>query len=422
MIIGGRRIHHLNLILLAVDDITEHKQAQQALRTSEEHLRQSQKMEAIGRLAGGIAHDFNNLLTAIIGYSSLLHDRLAGDESALRQLHEITAAGERAAALTQQLLAFSRRQLLQPKVIDLNTIIADFNKMLQHLTGERISVAVECQPGLWQVRADPGEIGRAIMNLSLNARDAMPGGGTLTIQTANVTLNDADAATHELEPGRYVLLAVKDSGVGIDEEVRAHIFEPFFTTKEIGKGTGLGLATVLGIVEQSGGAIHCESQPGEGTTFKVFLPALAEAVQMGTQQAGGLGQAPKGSEVILLVEDEDVVRELARRILEGSGYVVYEARNGREGLALCESHDGPIDLLVSDVVMPELGGRELAEGALKLRPGLKVMFMSGHTQDVVVREGVKKGTPFLQKPFTPAGLAQKVRETLDSEARSAGQS
>jgi len=414
LVLGGCHIDHLKMILLAVDDITERKLAQQALRNGEEHLRQSQKMEAVGRLAGGIAHDFNNLLTAIIGYSSLLYDRLAGDEAAIQQVLEIKTAGERAASLTQQLLAFSRRQVLQPKVLDLNAIVADFDRMLRRLVGERIEVALDCEPALWQVRADPGEIGRAIMNLSLNARDAMPTGGTLTIETANATLTEADAANPELAPGRYATMAVRDTGVGIDAEVRAHIFEPFFTTKETGKGTGLGLATVLGIVEQSGGAIRCESEPGLGTTFTIFLPAVAEAVDQGARPVGGLAKAPKGSEVILLVEDEDMVRVLARRILEASGYVVYEARNGREGLALCEAHEGPIDLLVTDVVMPELGGRELAEGALRLRPGLKIMFMSGHTQDVVLKEGVQKGTAFLQKPFTPVGLAQKVRETLDS--------
>jgi CheY-like chemotaxis protein len=232
---------------------------------------------------------------------------------------------------------------------------------------------------------------------------------------------EADASEPDLSPGRYVTMAVRDTGVGMNAEMRAHIFEPFFTTKETGKGTGLGLATVLGIIEQSGGAIRCESELDRGTTFRIFLPAVAEALDMGVQPAGGLAKAPKGSEVILLVEDEDAVRKLARMILKASGYVVYEARNGREGLALCEAHEGPIDLLLSDVVMPELGGRELAEGALKLRPSMKVMFMSGHTQDVVLKEGIQKGTAFLQKPFTPVGLAQKVRETLDSDARSAGQ-
>jgi two-component system CheB/CheR fusion protein len=421
LVLGGCLINHLKIMLLAVDDVTERKQAEKALQRSQEHLRQSQKMEAIGRLAGGIAHDFNNLLTTVIGYSDLLAEMLAGNEPAIQQVFEIKTAGERAASLTQQLLAFSRRQVLQPKVLDLNVIVADFDRMLRRLLGERIKVAVDCEAALWQVRADPGEIGRAIMNLYLNARDAMPAGGTLAIETANVTLRESDAREQDLAPGRYVMMAVRDTGMGMDAEMQAHIFEPFFTTKEVGKGTGLGLATVLGIVEQSGGVIRCDSQPGEGTTFKIFLPAVAEAVDKGARPAGGLAKAPKGNEVILLVEDDDMVRVLARRILEASGYVVYEARNGREGLDLCAAHQGPIDLLLSDVVMPELGGRELAEGALKLRPGLKVMFMSGHTQDVVLKEGVQKGTAFLQKPFTPREFALRVRETLDSDARSAGQ-
>jgi signal transduction histidine kinase/ActR/RegA family two-component response regulator len=421
LVLGGCHINHLRMILLAVDDITERKLAQQALHRSEEHLRQSQKMEAVGRLAGGIAHDFNNLLTAIIGYSSLLHDRLGGDEPALQQVLEIRTAGERAASLTQQLLAFSRRQVLQPKVLELNAIITDFGRMLDRLVGERIKVVIDCEPTLWQVRVDPGEIGRAIMNLFLNARDAMPEGGTLTIETANVTVTDGDVPIYQLAPGRHVMMAVHDTGFGISVEVQAQIFEPFFTTKQTGKGTGLGLATVLGIVEQSGGSIHCESKVGEGTSFKIYLPAVAEAVTKGACPAAGLATAPRGSEVILLVEDEDMVRRLARRVLELSGYVVCEASNGREGLALCESHYSAIDLLLTDVVMPELSGRELAESALKLRPDMKVIFMSGHTEDVVLREGVQRGTAFLQKPFTPVALAQKVRETLDSYARSAGQ-
>jgi CheY-like chemotaxis protein len=292
--------------------------------------------------------------------------------------------------------------------------------MLRRLVGERITVAIDCEPTLFPVRADPGEIGRAIMNLSLNARDAMPAGGTLTIETANVTLTQADALDAELAPGRYVMMAVHDTGLGMDAELQAHIFEPFFTTKETGKGTGLGLATVLGIVEQSGGVIRCDSQPGEGTTFKIFLPAVA-ADNGGATTAGDIDRGLKGSEVVLLVEDEEIVRKLARTILESSGYKVFEACNGRQGLAFCEAHPGPIDLLVSDVVMPELGGRELAEGAIKLRPAMKVMFMSGHTQDVILKEGVDKGTPFLQKPFTPAALARKVRETLDAGASAAAQ-
>jgi two-component system CheB/CheR fusion protein len=421
VVLGGCRIDHPKMILLAVDDVTERKQSQEARRKSEEHLRQSQKMEAVGRLAGGIAHDFNNLLTAIIGYSSLLLETLAGNEAAIQQVLEIRKAGERAASLTQQLLAFSRRQVLQPKVLDLNTIVGDFERMLRRLTGERIRVAVNCEPALQQVKADPGEIGRAIMNLALNARDAMPAGGTLTIETANATLTEADAENLEIAPGRYVTMAVSDTGIGIDADVQAHIFEPFFTTKETGKGTGLGLATVLGVVEQSGGVIRCDSAAGQGTTFTIFLPAVAEAVHQGARPVESLASAPRGSEVILLVEDEDAVRMLVRTILEASGYLVLEACNGREGLALCESYQGAIDLLLSDVVMPELGGRALAEGALKLRPGLKIMFMSGHTHDVVLREGVQKGTAFLQKPFTLVGLAQKVRETLDTKALAVGQ-
>ena len=413
LVLGGGRIDHLKMVLLAVDDVTERKNAETALRKGEEHLRQAQKMEAIGRLAGGIAHDFNNLLTAIIGYSSLLLETLAGNEPAIQQVLEIKSAGDRAAALTEQLLAFSRRQVLQPKVLDLNLIVADFDRMLRRLLGEQIQLAIDCAPGLWRVRADPGEIGRAIMNLTLNARDAMLTDGTLTIQTVNVTLPEGE--THELglPPGRYAMLTVSDTGIGMNAEMQTHIFEPFFTTKETGKGTGLGLPTVLGIIEQSGGAIRCESQLGRGTTFRIFLPAAADAVDQTGRMPEGLRMAPKGSEIVLLVEDEDAVRLLARRILETSGYVVLEARNGREGLALCETHQGPIHMLVTDVVMPGLGGRELAEGALKLRPDMKVMFMSGHMQDVILKEGVENGVAFLPKPFTPMALARKVREVLN---------
>ncbi len=420
LVVGGCRLTHLKMILLAIDDITERKLAQRVLSKGEEHVRQSQKMEAVGRLAGGIAHDFNNLLTAIIGYSSLLYDRFAGDEAAVLQVLEIKAAGERAASLTQQLLAFSRLQVLQPKVIDLNVIVEDFHRMLRRLVGERVKIVVDCDPTLWPVKADQGEIGRAIMNLSLNARDAMPEGGALTIRTSNVTLTEAEASDYNIAPGRYVRLEVRDTGAGISAEVQEHIFEPFFTTKEIGKGTGLGLATVLGIVEQSGGTVRCESEPGRGTIFTILLPAVAEALDKDARPEGGLAKAPKGTELVLLVEDEDMVRALARKILEASGYMVIDAHDGREGLELCATHEGPIDLLVTDVLMPELGGRELAEKALKLRPRMKVVFMSGHTQDVMLKEGIEKGAAFLQKPFTPSVLAQKVRETLDSGTRAAG--
>jgi len=286
--------------------------------------------------------------------------------------------------------------------------------MLRRLVDERIKVVIDCQPDLWLVRADPAEMGRALLNLSLNARDAMPGGGTLAVETANVTLTEADASNQELAPGRYVTMTVRDTGIGIDPASMEHLFEPFFSTKETGKGTGLGLATVLGIIEQSGGIVRCESEPGKGTTFSIFLPVVAEAVDNAADPAGGPAALLKGTEVILLVEDEDIVRSLTRRVLERCGYVVYEARNGRQGLSFCEAHDGPIDLLVSDVVMPVLGGRELAEGALKLRPRMKALFVSGHTEDVVLMAGIRKGTPFLEKPFTAGELSRIVREVLDS--------
>ncbi len=412
------RIDYLDTILLAIEDTTERKAAGEAARNREDGLRQSQKMETVGRLAGGIAHDFNNLLTAIIGYASLLCEAVSANDTALQQVLEIKTAGERAASLTQQLLAFSRQQALQSKVLDLNAIVSDFDKMLQRLVGERIHVAVACGASLWRVRADPGEIGRVIMNLALNARDAMPAGGTLAIETANVTLSAADTIEN-LAPGRYVKMAVSDTGAGMDAEVLRHIFEPFYTTKESGIGTGMGLSIVFGIVEESGGAIRCESASGEGTLFTILLPAIEEQARPAAVPAADPVAAPRGSEVILLVEDEDLVRALARTILESGGYVVHEARNGREGLALCETHAGPIDLLISDVVMPGLCGRELAERAIELRPAIRVLFMSGHTHDVIVKEGVWNSAAFLQKPFTPTRLRQRVREALDSRLRSA---
>jgi two-component system CheB/CheR fusion protein len=419
LIINGRRLDGLDQILVAIDDVTVRKEAEKALQRSQEALRQAQKMEAVGRLAGGIAHDFNNLLTAIIGYSHLVADSLGASHQAIGYVHEIESAGQRAAALTDQLLAFSRRKLLQPKVFDVNGVVADFERMLRRVVGDQIKVMVRPAADLWRVRADSGEIGRALMNLCLNARDAMPAGGTLTIQTANVTIGEAEAGLHNLGAGQYVELIVRDTGIGMDPETQTHVFEPFFTTKETGKGTGLGLATVLGIVEQSGGAILCHSEPGQGTRFKILLPAIALVPDRGKRPAGGLAEAPKGSaEVVLLVEDEDQVRKLASTILEGRGYVVLEARDGREGLAVCQAHQGKIDLLLSDVVMPELGGRELAERILAVRPDIKVLFMSGHTQDIVLKEGIEAGTPFLQKPFGPTDLAHKVREVLDSQGRS----
>jgi two-component system CheB/CheR fusion protein len=419
LVLGGCRINHLRMILLAVDDVTEHKLAQQTLDANEEHLRQSQKMEAVGRLAGGIAHDFNNLLTAIVGYSSLLSESLVGNTRAVQQVLEIRSAGEKAAALTRQLLSFSRRQVLQPRLLDLNAVISDFDKMLRSMLGERIAVLVDCAPVLWKVQADPGEIGRAIMNLWLNARDAMPAGGTLKVETANRTLTHSDVIAHSLKPGPYVMVGIHDTGLGMSAELQARIFEPFFTTKEVGSGTGLGLPTASGIVEQSGGFIRCDSVPGKGSTFRIFLPAVAEGTESGASRTAALASTPGGSEVILVVEDEDAIRKLTRVVLEKLGYVILEACNGAEGLALCKSHQGAIDLLLTDVIMPELSGRELAEAALLVRPDLKVMFMSGHTHDILLKEGVRNGTAFLQKPFTPIALAQTVRAALDVSASSA---
>jgi signal transduction histidine kinase/ActR/RegA family two-component response regulator len=419
LIINGRRLDHLDLILVAIDDVTVRKEAEKALQKSLEALRQAQKMEAIGRLAGGIAHDFNNLLTAIIGYSRLVADTLSGGHESIEYVHEIESAGKRAAALTDQLLAFSRRKVLQPKVFDVNTVVADFERMLRRIVGEQIRVVVRPASDLCRVRADPGEIGRALMNLCLNARDAMPAGGTLTIRTANMAIDEAEAHLHNLGAGTYVELGVRDTGIGMDPETQTHVFEPFFTTKETGKGAGLGLATVLGIVEQSGGAIWCHSELGQGTRFKILLPAIAAVSDPDEHPNGGLREAPKGSdEVVLLVEDEDQVRKLASKILQRCGYVVLEARDGREGLSVCKAHQGKIDLLLSDVVMPEVGGRDLAQRILTMRPDIKVLFMSGHTQDVILKEGVKAGTAFLQKPFAPTDLAHKVREVLDSQGRS----
>jgi PAS domain S-box-containing protein len=419
LVLSGSRLDDLNMILLAIEDITVRREAEKALVKREEHLRQAQKMEAIGRLAGGIAHDFNNLLTAVLGYSDLLLDDLTGGDAPIEHVNEIKRAAEKAASLTDQLLAFSRRKILQPKILDLAAIVADFQKMLRRLLDERIKVVVGSTPDLWRVRVDPGEITRVLMNLCLNARDAMPDGGTLSVQTTNVTLEASDSHAPDLGAGQYVMLAVRDIGIGMDPEMQGHVFEPFFTTKETGKGTGLGLPTVLGIVEQSGGAIWCNSEPGQGTTFKVLLPAVVEAPDRAEPPTRGLVKAPKGSaEVVLLVEDEDMVRRLARSVLEKSGYVVLESSNGLEGVKLCEAHPGPIHLLLSDVVMPELGGRELAERAAMMRPDMKVIFMSGHTQDVLVREGIKRGTPYLQKPFTTTKLARKVRGVLDSQADS----
>ena len=383
-------------------------------RRREEHLRQSQKLESVGRLAGGIAHDFNNMLTAINGYSSLTLRRMSDDDPLRQNIEEIRKAGERSANLTRQLLAFSRRQVLKPKVVDINQTVDDITLMLKRLIGEDVQLVTVLSPEIGQVKVDPGQLSQVIMNLAVNARDAMPDGGTLTIDTSNIYLDEEYAASHvPTQAGHYVMLSVSDTGAGIDPATLEHIFEPFFTTKDIGKGTGLGLATVYGIVKQSGGYIWVDSESKQGATFKIYLPRIDEQYDVEERHAFS-GEMAIGTEKILLVEDEPLVRSLSRRILEDCGYTVSEAGNGIEALEICGQGKCVIDLLITDIVMPQMGGRELAEKLAAEYPQLKVLFTSGYTDDSVVRHGmVEAEINFIQKPFTPTALALKVRRTLD---------
>jgi len=394
------------------EQIAERQKAEESLRASEEQLRQSQKLEAVGQLAGGVAHDFNNLLTVIMGYSDLLLRSSKHDDSMRSKTEEIKKAAVRAAALTRQLLAFSRKQVLQPKVLELNSLVTEVSKMLRRLIGEDIEFIMLLRPEAGRISADPGQIEQVLMNLVVNARDAIPQGGKIIIETGNVELHRDSADLHrEVEPGDYVLLTVSDSGRGMDEGTRKRIFEPFFTTKEVGKGTGLGLSTVYGIVKQSGGNIFVYSEVGRGTTFKIYFPRVKE--EAASQPTAQRAQLPRGSETILLVEDEAMVRKLARTILEENGYEVLEAANGNEAI-IREQHAGEIHLMVTDVVMPLMSGRELAERVRERRHGIKVLYMSGYTDDAIVHHGVlEAGTHFLEKPFTPDALAWKVREVLD---------
>jgi signal transduction histidine kinase len=382
----------------------------------EEQLRQSQKMEAVGRLAGGIAHDFNNLLTAIIGYTDLLISRFAAGDPIRADLEEVGKAAGRAAALTRQLLAFSRRQTLQPRVLNLNSVIAGMERMLRRLVGDEIDLLIELDPDVGNVRADPVQIERVIMNLVVNASDAMPGGGKLTIETANVELGRAYLRHQvDLQPGLYVMLAVRDTGIGMDEETLSHLFEPFFTTKGIGKGTGLGLATAYGIVRQSGGNIRAASELGRGSSFRVYLPRIMETAEL---QRPGLSptRLPQGSETVLLVEDEDMVRELARRVLLRCGYTVLEANRPSDAVRICERQGAAIDLLITDVAMPgTMSGHDLARYLVTLHSEMRVLYISGYTDDAISHQGVlNPGVAFLQKPFTPLALARKVRQVLDA--------
>jgi two-component system cell cycle sensor histidine kinase/response regulator CckA len=400
----------------SIEDITEGKRTEEALRASEEQLRQSQKLESIGQLAGGIAHDFNNLLTAIIGYSELSLRRLQAEDPLQLNIKEIKRAGEQAAGLTRQLLAFSRKQVLQPKILNINSVVSDFEKMLQRLIGEDIELRTMLEPEIGNVKADPGQLEQVIMNLAINARDAMPKGGKLTIETNNIFLDESCAAQHaDVIPGFYVKLTVSDIGTGMDDETQKRIFEPFFTTKGLGKGTGLGLSTVYGIIKQSGGNIWVYSELGYGTTFKVYLPCVNEDAQE-YKRSYEPEEDIQGTETILLAEDEEVVRKLARKVLESYGYQILEAASGGSALLICERHQEPIQLLITDVIMPEMSGRELAERLSSLRPEMKVLYMSGYTDNAIIHHGVlDEGTDFIQKPFVPNALAQKVREVLDEQ-------
>ncbi|MEP6730189.1 MAG: ATP-binding protein [bacterium] len=397
------------------NEIRERERAQEALVRSEEQLRQSQKMEAVGRLAGGIAHDFNNLLTAINGYADFLLADIERGDSRRDDVREIKKAATRAGALTSQLLAFSRRQIRQPRSLDLNALLTDLERMLCRVIGEDVAIAWKPTERLGSVLADPSEIEQVLLNLVVNAGDAMPNGGTINITTATELFEGATARP-PLAPGRYIRLRVADSGMGMDAATRARIFEPFFTTKEPGKGTGLGLSTVYAIVENLRGTIDVESVPDKGTTFTVYLPQHdepAEALASGTMAT----LAPRGVETVLLVEDEDGVRALGARILERHGYTVLEARNGRDALTVATQHSGAIDLLLTDVVMPEMGGKQLAEALIARDASLRVLFISGYTDGDISRRGVLDPcTAFLQKPFTARGLLGRVREVLDGDA------
>jgi PAS domain S-box-containing protein len=399
-------------------DISERKRAEEALRASQFQLQQSQKLEAIGQLAGGVAHDFNNMLTAIIGYTDLSLRRIGLENPIRRNLEETKKAAERAASLVRQLLAFSRKQILEPKVLDLNDVVRDMEKMLTRLIGEDVKLATRLEPELGSVKADPCQVEQIIMNLVVNARDAMPRGGRVTIETTNTTLDGQTVLKHvSVKPGAYVMLAVSDTGSGMNEETQRRIFEPFFTTKEVGKGTGLGLSTVYGIVKQSGGNIWVYSEPGMGTMFKVYLPRIDDTKAVSVEKQAQEITALRGSETILIVEDEDIVRGLTRKILMQAGYQVLDAKGGEEALRVCCMHTGPIDLLLTDVVMPEISGKQVADQLVELRPAIRVLFMSGYTDEAIVQHGVlDANVEFIQKPFTWIGLTRKVRDVLNRNA------
>jgi signal transduction histidine kinase len=401
--------------LLEAEERRRRQRAEEALREKEAQLLQAQKMEPLGRLAGGVAHDFNNLLTVILGYSQVLSTRLKRDSSDVSEVAEITRAAERAATLTRHLLAFSRQQVLQPSVLDLNQLITDMDKMLRRLIGEDIDLVTAPAEGLGRVKADAGQIEQVVMNLVVNARDAMPTGGKLTIETGNIEFSEpAEDQPASLPPGRYVMLAVSDTGNGMTAEIKSRIFEPFFTTKDAGRGTGLGLSMVHGIVQQSGGHVEAYSELGQGTTFKIYLPRVeADVEREGVE--GEVTERCDGTETILLVEDDDLVRPMLGMSLRLHGYTALLAADGSEAISLAEQTNLKIDLLITDVVMPLMSGPELAQRVARIRPNLPVLFISGYTDQALIHQGLRRpGTFFLQKPFNPETLALKVRQLLDA--------
>ncbi|HEX9205593.1 MAG TPA: ATP-binding protein, partial [Candidatus Deferrimicrobiaceae bacterium] len=411
-------VHANDLMLETIKNhLAERTRAEDALRKSESQLRQSLKMEAVGKLAGGVAHDFNNLLSVITGYSEILLFRLDGRNPIRREVEEIHKAGERAASLTRQLLAFSRRQVLKPKRLRMNEVVENIGTMLRRLIGDHIEFVTEAQADLWAVRADPSQIEQILMNLTINARDAMPKGGKLVISTANVRLERPFVARElTIPPGRYATLQVSDDGCGMEEAVLDRIFEPFFSTKDPGKGTGLGLSTVYGIVKQSNGYIHVDSAPGNGTAVTVYFPEDTAEERDAEREASGIPDIKlSGTGTVLLVEDEPMVRELAVEILKQCGFHVLDAENGDMALAICDRYDRGIDLLVTDLAMPGMNGIELARRVGDTRPGTPVLFMSGYAEDAGQLEDPDKEWHFLQKPISPTVLSRKLREIFPGQ-------